>query len=1016
MTPPNIVLPAQMLSRVDELFKRTAISKGGSVAVIFNDQEYTYAELDIRSNQLAHSLIANGVKRDVIVGIHMARSFEMIVSLLAVLKAGGAYLPLDPSYPHDRLEYMVQDARVATILTTQDLEGALTIDPVHYCLVNGPQPIIIYRNDVDRADQERSITDLVYVIYTSGTAGRPKGVLTTHQDLSNFLFAMLDSPAISEKDTCLAITSISFDPHALEIFLPLIVGAKVALASEADCASPDRLAYLIEKHQVTIVQGTPATWQMMLNNKWRPPIPLKALCGGESMTPGLKDALLALPNLTLWNVYGPTEATVWCSVKEMASQAQVCIGAPIQNTRFYVLDDNLTEVSIGETGELHIAGLGLARGYVNQLQLTDEKFIPNPLSPEFSERLYRSGDIVLKMDDGCLKYLHRADHQVKIRGYRIELSEIESAIKSCPDVSETAVIADGTERLIAFVVTDQISRPPNFSERITDVIAKTLAPYMLPSIFHFVSRLPLTSNRKIDRNALVLLHRSARLAAPPTPTPSGVVGKLHEIWIDVLQQSNIFPTDRYVEVGGNSINLIRLRLKIMQAWQVDIPIEALKSNDTILSMSQLIEANSSKAKPKPSQQLRTICGLSPSQELLFLEIPPDRVARNILDFLLATNCPRDRILEAVSILSRRHDVFSIESIGLHSNNRFCQVFSESASPKVIDATSQYATAAEFIEQTTAHRDAISVADGNFYRWIIFSTPESIYVYFAAHHLIMDDISIGILKDELDILLSDGNSDLPHLIPFRSWINYYSSGFESHYENELEYWNLIANRAIAFWGTREISREGRGIRVINKQFTRHEIGYSGNRTQKAHDIFLASSMFALARMLSITSVPCRLVASGRNIFVDLDDSFTVGFLAHHYPLLVSVKTSVAETYRQLVHDLDTVPHQGAGFGWLRYVTQNGRLLAGAQLTDFPTYFNFLPRRHLSFTTFSDQTRLLPAAAESRSTMIGVGFVVEEYDDYFSVSAAYDSAIIATDTVVAGLNELSRNLKVLCMTFK
>ena len=736
-----------MFQRVDELFEDMAASKPTAIACVFDDQEITYAELNRRSNQLAHSLIARGVGPATIVGIHMARSVDMIVALFGILKTGAAYLPMDPSYPLDRLEYMARDADISLILTTQALLTALSCAPT-YCYLpdsydTSSDPASFASSNVDRAALGTSITDPAYIIYTSGTTGRPKGVITTHRNLTNFLLAMVDSPGITAADTCLAITSLSFDPHVLEILLPLIVGAKSILVRDADTTSPDNLAFLIEKHHVSIMQGTPATWQMMQNNNWKPSTRLKALCGGESMTPALKAALLAHPGLALWNVYGPTETTVWCSAKEMFRHTDICIGPPIRNVRFYVLNEALAEVSIGDVGELHIGGEGLARGYLNQPQLTSEKFIGNPFLPESSDRLFKSGDLVRRLSDDCVQYLNRADYQVKIRGFRIELLEVEAAITKCPEVSEAAVIADGSERLIAFVVaTDQSADNHALSMRIRDVVEKVLPQYMIPSTFHVIDRMPLTPNRKTDRYALSTKGPSLRQGEPSPWAYTEVGHTLHKIWCDILSQSYIGPQDRYRDVGGNSINLITLRLRIMETWKRDLPIKELKRHDTIEAMGGLIQSTARMPiATQPRQDNRT-CLLSPSQELLLIEIAPDRISFNNLEFLLVTERPANVVYQAIAILLTRHDVFCVDWIGLRRDSCH-QHFSQAATTTVIDATCDFETAADFIGQLSSYRELISLATGRLYNWVIFNAVNCVYVYFIANHFIIDDISINI---------------------------------------------------------------------------------------------------------------------------------------------------------------------------------------------------------------------------------------------------------------------------------
>jgi acyl carrier protein len=760
------------------------------------------------------------------------------------------------------------------------------------------------------------------------------------------------------------------------------------------------------------MQATPATWQLLLSNHWKPHTPLKALCGGESMMPTLKNKLLSLPGVTLSNVYGPTETTVWCSAKEMTRETEVCIGPPLANARFYVLNENLTEVAIGNVGELHISGEGVALGYLNQPQLTSEKFIPDPFSSNPSDRLYKSGDIVRRLSNGCMQYLSRSDYQVKIRGFRIELLEVEAAISKCPQVSEAVVIADGTERLIAFVVADDTSAPKHdLPKQIRDAIAKTLPSHMIPSVFQVIDRIPLTSNRKIDRQALLNAIPQIPSERRPASIDDTVGHKLHQIWSDLLQQRHIAPTDHYTDVGGNSINLITLRLKIMEAFKADIPIKDLVTADTIETMSSLIQNAPPTPVARRQQQNNRISRVSPSQELLLLESSPDRVKLNNLEVLLLTKCGLSTVSRAIATLLRRHDVFFVNWIGLE-NNRFHQRFSLIPAAEIIDVTSHHKTAGDFINHIGQYRSQISLETGRLYAWIIFNADDSLYIYFIANHLIVDDMSMNVLTQELDTLLRDLETDLPVTVSFSDWLQYYYTALnEGRYDDEHEYWRSIVKPAIRIEQVRRNTGNSSGIQILKKTFYRYKVGLCGRRTQQVHDVFLACCIFTMSTLLSIITVPCRLVVSGRNIFDDINDSFTVGWLAYSYPVSVPKQATLADTYRELGRYLEAVPHRGSGFGWLRYAAQCGGLLSDLQLSETPMYFNFLPRQHLSATTFSDISSLLPVAQEARLTMFGIGFLVQEFEDSFSVAAAYDSTNTPAQMVVEGLTQLEENLKLL-----
>lgn len=440
-------------------FEQQAACAPEAVAVVFEDQQLSYGELNAKANQLAHYLRQNGVGADDLVGICVERSLDMMVGLLAILKAGGAYIPLDPAYPQERLSYMLADARPALLLTQDSLKSGLSADAAYtFCLDSDWEQLADYNDDnlpsIVQGD------NLAYVIYTSGSTGQPKGVGVTHTNLINLLCSMQQSPGMTASDVLLGVTSLSFDIAALELYLPLISGGKLVLCSRDATANPQQLCALIQTGHVTMMQATPSTWRMLNEYGW--PIqahPLKILCGGEALPVELMTQLHQhVPGI--WNMYGPTETTIWSAAKLLhAEEQRVTLGGPIANTALYILDASYNLVPIGVAGELHIAGAGLARGYLNRPDLTADKFIPNPHGQEAGSRLYKTGDLARYLPDGSVEYLGRIDNQVKIRGFRIELGEIETALNGLAEVKEAVVIArednPGDKRLVAYIVPEQ---------------------------------------------------------------------------------------------------------------------------------------------------------------------------------------------------------------------------------------------------------------------------------------------------------------------------------------------------------------------------------------------------------------------------------------------------------------------------------------------------------------------------------------------------------------------------------
>nr|VFK35220.1 MAG: amino acid adenylation domain-containing protein [Candidatus Kentron sp. MB]VFK77175.1 MAG: amino acid adenylation domain-containing protein [Candidatus Kentron sp. MB] len=448
-----------------------------SIAIMFENEQLTYRELNKRANQLAHYLQGLGVKPEVLVGLCVKRSLDLVVAMLGILKAGGGYVPLDPhpTYPAKRLAFMIEDAEISVIVTQEELLPMLQNPETRK---KSTKWVVLDNDweDISRQRQENMVSvpnheNLAYVIYTSGSTGEPKGVQITHSSVVNFLNAMRTVPGLNEQDTLIAVTTISFDISVLEIFLPLITGARCFLASDEVARDAAQLMALMAKLEgnpagAVAMQATPSTWRMLLEAGWQGNRQLKALCGGEVWTRDLADRLLERC-ASVWNLYGPTEATVWVTCHRVeAGAGSIPIGEPITNTQFYILDSNLEPVPIGEPGELHISGMCLARGYLKRPELTAEKFIPNPF--ESGARLYKTGDLARYRQDGSIEFLGRLDHQVKIRGYRIELGEIETVLNRHPDVRQAVVTArkdaPDHKRLVAYLVANS----PSDTENVTN--------------------------------------------------------------------------------------------------------------------------------------------------------------------------------------------------------------------------------------------------------------------------------------------------------------------------------------------------------------------------------------------------------------------------------------------------------------------------------------------------------------------------------------------------------------------
>lgn len=576
-----------------QLIEEQAARTPNRLAVIFEDQQLTYGELNSRANQLAHHLKSLGAGPDVLVGLCVERSTEMVVGLLGILKAGAAYVPLDPEFPRDRLAFYVQDSQMPVLVTQERLLDRLTEHKARVVRLDTDWPTLA-QHPTDNPPAASKPENLVYVIYTSGSTGKPKGVQVVQGALTNFLNSMRKQPGLTENDVLLAVTTLSFDIHNLEIWLPLLVGARVVIVSKEISSDGVCLLQRLNETRATVMQATPATWRLLLASGWNSSKQLKVLCGGEPMTVELAKQLL--PRVAaLWNMYGPTETTVWSTVYEVKEvSGAIPIGRPIDNTQVYIVDSQLQPVPVGGAGELLIGGDGLARGYLNRPELTAEKFIPDPFRPGKNNRLYKTGDLARYQPDGNIECLGRNDHQVKIRGFRIELGEIETVLGQYPAVRNAVVVArkeeSGADYLVGYVI-PQAGKTVT-AEELRRYLNESLPDYMVPAHFVTLDSFPLTPNGKIDRKALPAPDRATSngqhvIVAPRTDAERDLAA----IWEEVLNVKPISVVDDFFELGGHSFLAAMLVSKIKLQLGHSIQLGTLFSAPTVEKLAAVLMRN-----------------------------------------------------------------------------------------------------------------------------------------------------------------------------------------------------------------------------------------------------------------------------------------------------------------------------------------------------------------------------------------------------------------------------------------
>lgn len=600
----NTAAPYPADTDLSTLINDTALKFPDKKAVTFNGQTLSYKELIDQSNQLAAYFISKNIKNGDIIGVSVERSVEMVVCLLAILKAGATYLPLDPEYPLDRLTYMIADAGTKMLIISEAYTGKY----------NSGIPEIIVENiwpelaSYSASHQETSIksSDLAYILYTSGSTGRPKGVKISHRNLINFLTSMQGAPGLSPDDKLLSITTISFDIAGLEIYLPLITGAELVVCNTEATKDGRLLLDLIKEKKITVMQATPSTWRMMVDSNWTDKFSLKALCGGEAMPKELAENLLELTT-EVWNLYGPTETTVWSAIKKISKEDEkITIGKPIQNTQIYVLNDRYEILPIGVSGEIFIGGDGLSSGYLNQPELTEERFIKDPFSDKAGARLYQTGDLGTFLESGEVVCHGRIDQQVKIRGHRIELGEIEYLLAEQQQVKQAVVVVRedkiDNRRLVAYIVlTDDATKsayteegsliiPKSLKDEWKSTLRAQLPDYMVPNDFVALKEFPLTPNNKIDKKALP---KPVLKTTSSNPFEYGSANEkiISNIWSAVLGIENIGTEDDFFELGGHSLLAVKVMTAIEKQTGKRLPLSVLFENSSIEKLAKKIDGD-----------------------------------------------------------------------------------------------------------------------------------------------------------------------------------------------------------------------------------------------------------------------------------------------------------------------------------------------------------------------------------------------------------------------------------------
>jgi amino acid adenylation domain-containing protein len=909
---------------VHDLFVRQAVLTPNSPAVSFQQRTVTYRELEEQSRQLAQYLVRLGVQPESLVALHVERGIEMLVCFLGILRAGAAYVPLDPSFPEARLRYMLEDSRACVLITQQSLHnriGSSVPAATTVVLMDSDRELI--QSTLDPVELSKvNVKSLAYVMYTSGSTGKPKGVMVDHRALTNFLISMAQRPGVRASDRLLAVTTFSFDIAGLELYLPLIAGAHCIVCPTEVSRNPEWLMRELDQTRPTVMQATPSTWTMLFQAGWRNEQGVRVFCGGEALTPALRRAFIE-SGCELWNVFGPTETTIWSTLDHLESHDATTIGKPIANTQIYIVDEWLQPQPVGIPGELCIAGDGLARGYLNQPELTRTKFIDNPFTP--GTKLYRTGDRARWRSDGRIDWLSRLDAQLKVRGHRIEPGEIEAALVALAGVKQAVVVAreidDSAKSLVAYCVGALHEAPSESSLR--ELLCKSLPEYMVPSAFVFLPQLPLTPNGKIDRNALPAPNTAPlgeRYVAPRTP----VEEVLAQVWTDVLRIPKVGVQDNFFAVGGDSIMAIQIVARSAQSG-LQLSVQDVFEQQSVEKLAMVAVAMAQ----EELDSAHGIVPLTPLQRHLVSDQLMALRAEYVV-FKLTERISLEMMRAAIVGLIAHHDALRLQfrrgETGWHQQLGVIETLDQLVPLESIDLSDVPIADREAAITSEVQRlsERMDFASGIVVRFALMdfgsSCEQSLAV--VAHPLTMDPESWLILGEDLRALFDQLlNGGMPTLTARTNSFKRWAERLASRIESEVTSSNQVPWRNLPWHENVALPRLDLVPTQAVTDLYRFETTLSAIETQALVDEVVPVLRASLGQVLVASLVDAFALWTGSrllaidfedvergSVFDDFDVSRTIGCFANRYPLLIDARsvTSVDETVRIAKEHLKEVP--------------------------------------------------------------------------------------------------------------
>lgn len=768
---------------ISELFEEQVSKSPGKTALVFGDQSLTYQELNERANQLARKLREKGVGANQIVGLYVTRSLELMIGMLSVLKAGGAYLPIDPDYPEERVQYMLQDSSASLLLTQKHLSVPASYEGEVLFIDDEA----LYQGTKTNLGKVNHANDLAYVIYTSGSTGRPKGVMIEHRAVHNFIVGATEKISFSMDKTFLALTTISFDIFVLESIVPLTQGLKVVIAGEEAQKDPVLLSELLQKHQVNMLQLTPSRLQLLLNYDGTGHLfthVTEIMLGGEAVPANLLHRLKKMTNAKIYNFYGPTETTVYSTLKDLSKSEVVTIGSPIANTKVYIVDQNDSIQPIGVPGELCIAGDGVARGYLNRPELNEDKF--REIDFNSKERMYKTGDLARWLPNGEIEFLGRMDDQIKLRGYRIELDEIRHQLLLHEQVKDAAVVLremDDEKYLCAYVVMEKEELEIDFH----DFLARSLPEYMIPSYFIQLDHMPLTPSGKTNYKALPGLesvrNNKNQYVAPSTE----IERKLALIWQEILKIERVGVQDHFFKLGGHSLKAVSLLSYVHKEFNVQLSLKDIFNAPTIRQLAERIErhAPSKKLAIQPAEEMDAYpVSFAQRRVVILQQLEGINNSYNIpTAMLMEGKLDREKLEKAIQKLVERHE--TLRTSFAIVDGEPVQIVHQDVPLEVEYRFSDEERLNETIENFIRPFD---LTQSPLFRVAVITlTQEKHVLLFDMHHAISDGKSIALMSREFVHLYNE--IDLPPLpIQYKDFVMWQRERFQNEeLQLQEDYW-------------------------------------------------------------------------------------------------------------------------------------------------------------------------------------------------------------------------------------